>query len=101
MNVGRVCSATRHCQPGSGQAGSPSSITIDERTRRAGTRAYHIIHEVVLKPSGRPAGVKSHVNAGDFSSATSMPPCPWTIVLGRAVVPDEKRTNTGWSKGTG
>ena len=32
MNVGRVSSAIRHCQPRSGHAGSPSSITIDERT---------------------------------------------------------------------
>ena len=32
MKVGRVSSATRHCQPGSGHVGSPSSITIDDRT---------------------------------------------------------------------
>ena len=63
MKVGRVSSATRHCQPGSGQLGSPSSITIDERTRSAATSAFHIIQEVVLNQSRRPPGFRSQLSA--------------------------------------
>ena len=50
MKVGRVSSATRHCQPGSGHIGSPSIITIDDRTSSAETSAFHIIQEVVREP---------------------------------------------------
>ena len=63
MKVGRVSSATRHCQPRSGQPGSPSSITIDDRTRSAATSAFHIIHEVVLNQSRRPPGFRSQLKA--------------------------------------
>ena len=101
MKVGRVSSATRHCQPRSGHAGSPSSITIDERTSSAATSAFHIIHEVVLNHSRRPPGFRSQLNACAFDSSSRMPPCPWTIAFGRPVVPDEKSTNSGWSNATG
>ena len=101
MNVGRVSSATRHCQPRSGHAGSPSSITIDERTRSAATSAFHIIHEVVLNQSRRPPGLRSQLNACALRYSSRMPPCPWTIAFGRPVVPDENSTNSGWSNATG
>ena len=101
MNVGRVSSATRHCQPRSGQPGSPSSITIDDRTRSAETSAFHIIHDVVLNQSSRPPGFRSQLNACALRSSSRIPPCPWTIAFGRPVVPDEKSTNSGWSNATG
>ena len=101
MNVGRVSSATRHCQPASGHAGSPSSITIDERTSSAATSAFHIIQEVVLNQSRRPPGLRSHVSACAFRLSSRIPPWPCTIAFGRPVVPDEKSTNTGWSNATG
>ena len=101
MKVGRVSSATRHCQPGSGHVGSPSSITIDDRTRSAATSAFHIIHEVVLNQSRRPPGFRSQLNACALRYSSRMPPCPWTMAFGRPVVPDEKSTNSGWSKATG
>ena len=61
MKVGRVSSATRHCQPTSGHVGSPSSITIDDRTSSAATSAFHIIQEVVLNQSRRPPGFRSQL----------------------------------------
>ena len=35
-----------------------------------------------------------------FRCSRRMPPCPWTIGFGRPVVPDEKRTYSGWSNGS-
>ena len=101
MNVGRVSSAIRHCQPMSGHAGSPSSMTIDERTRSAATSAFHIIHDVVLNQRRRPPGLRSQLNECALRYSSRMPPCPWTIAFGRPVVPDENSTNSGWSNATG
>ena len=101
MKVGRVSSATRHCQPTSGHVGSPSSITIDDRTSSAATSAFHIIQEVVLNQSRRPPGFRSQLNACALRFSSRMPPWPWTIAFGLPVVPDEKSTNSGWSKATG
>ena len=101
MKVGRVSSATRHCQPEVGPAGSPSSITIDERTSSAATSAFHIIQEVVLNQSRRPPGFRSQLKACALHSSSRIPPCPCTIAFGRPVVPDEKSTNSGWSNATG
>ena len=101
MKLGFVSSATRHCHPASGQTGSPSSMTIDDRTRSAATSAFHIIQEVVEYQSRRPPGFRSQLKACALSSSSRMPPWPCTIAFGRAVVPDEKSTNSGWSNATG
>ncbi len=36
-----------------------------------------------------------------FRCSSRIPPWPWTIAFGRPVVPDEYRTQSGWSNGTG
>ena len=101
MKVGRVSSASRHCQPGSGHAGSPSSMTIDERTMSAATSACHIIQEVVVNHCRRPPGLRSQLSACALKYSSRIPPWPWTMAFGMPVVPDENSTLSGWSKATG
>ena len=101
MKVGRVSSATRHCQPGSGQVGSPSSITIDERTRSAATSAFHIIHEVVREPEQAAARLQIPAERVRLEVLEQDAAVPVHDRLRRPVVPDENSTNSGWSKATG
>ena len=61
MHVTRASAATRHCQPGSGHSGSPSSITRDERMSSADTSVFHIIQVVVLNQRKRAPGFRSHI----------------------------------------
>ena len=100
ITVGRSSSASRHCSSRSGQAGSPSSITIDERSRSAETSAFHIIQAVVENHSRRPPGLRSQPRPWFLWCSISCSPWPWTIALGRPVVPEENSTYRGWSTGT-
>ena len=63
--------------------------------------AFHIIQEVVLNQSRRPPGFRSQLKAFALRLSSRMPPWPWTMAFGGPVVPDEKSTNSGWSKATG
>jgi hypothetical protein len=101
MQVGRVSSASRHCQPASGHAGSPSSMTIDARWSSAATSAVHIIQEVVENHSSRPPGLRSQLRGCALRYSSRMPPWPCTMAFGMPVVPEEKSTLSGWSKATG
>ena len=92
MKVGSVSSARRHWNDGSGHIGSPSIITIEERTSSAETSAFHIIQAVVENQSSRPPGLRSHPRPTPLRCSTSWPPWPWTIALGSPVVPEEKST---------
>ena len=92
MKLARVSSASRHWNEGSGHSGSPSIITIDARTSRADTSAFHIIHAVVENHSRRPPGLRSQPRPTPLRCSMSWPPWPCTIAFGSPVVPDEKST---------
>ena len=100
MTDGRVSAASRHCCARSGQAGSPSSITIELRNSSADTSAFHIIHAVVVNQNSRPPGFRSQPSPRFLTCSKRIPPCPCTIAFGSPVVPDEKSTYSGWSNGT-
>ena len=90
--VARVSSAKRHWKERSGHSGSPSSMTIDDRSSSAETSAFHIIHAVVENHIRRPPGLRSQPRPCPLWCSSSCPPWPWTIALGRPVVPEENRT---------
>ena len=100
ITVGCSSSASRHCSSRSGHAGSPSSITIDERSSSPATSAFHIIHAVVENHSSRPPGLRSQPSPRFLWCSISWPPWPWTIAFGSPVVPEENSTYSGWSNGT-
>jgi hypothetical protein len=101
MNVGLVSCARCHSRVRSGQAGSPSTITIEARTSSAETSAFHIIHAVLVYHSSRLPAVRFQLRPMVFRCSTSRPPWPWTMALGGPVVPEENSTVMGWSNGTG
>jgi len=73
----------------------PSTITIEARVRSVETRAVHIIQAVVVNHSRRSPGRRSQLKAWFFKCSIRIPPWQCTIALGRPVVPDEKRTQSG------
>ena len=101
IRVAPVCAARRHCQRRSGCSGLPSIITIEARTSRPETSAFHIIQAVVENQRIRSPAWRSQLSAWFFRCSSRIPPWLCTIAFGLPVVPEEKSTHRGWSNGTG
>ena len=99
--VGRTSAAIRHCASRSGHIGLPSRHTIDAPVSNVDTRAFHIIHAVVVNHISRSPGPRSQLSTWFLYASRMIPPWPCTIAFGRPVVPDENSTHSGWSNGTG
>ncbi len=99
--VMRARSARRHRASGPGCMGLPSKSTTVEPTVSPDTSRFHIIQPVVLNQKNRSPGPRSRCRASCFMCSSRMPPWPWTIGLGRPVVPEEYRIHIGASKAIG
>ena len=75
--------------------------TTAEPTRSPDTQKFHIIQPVVVYQKNRSSGPRSKCRPRTLACSSRMPPCPCTMGLGLPVVPEEKRTYSGWSKATG
>ncbi len=71
------------------------------RNNSASTSAIHIIQAVVVYQSIPSPGCWSQLRPWFLHASIRMPPWRCTIAFGSPVVPEEKRTQSGWSKATG
>ncbi len=103
ISVAPVSSASRHCHPRSGYAGSPSTITMVAPTRSPETSAFHIIHAVVeyhstTSPRRGPrrargsSGARARSPRARARSPSAFPSCPR-----RRARPGGGRTRLAWS----
>jgi hypothetical protein len=67
----------------------PSYNTIAASVRSPDTRKFHIIQPVVVNQKMRSPACPSTCRFSFLRCSRRIPPCPWTIALGRPVVPDE------------
>src|SRR6185436_4797641 len=84
--VTRASAAKSHSRAGSGW---PPYNTIVAPASSPPTRKFHIIQPVVVNQKKRSPGERLWCSASDLRCSSRMPPCPWTIGLGRPVVPEE------------
>ena len=96
-----VAAAKRHRASRSGWAGLPSHSSTVDPSSSPPARKFHIIQPVVVNQKKRSSAVRSRWSDSALRCSRTMPPWPWTIGLGRPVVPDEYRIHSGWSKATG
>ena len=88
-----------------GPEGLPSNMHTVVPPSSAPICEFHMIQPVELcqkyrSPVSAP-GPTSLCRAPDLSASTITPPWPWTMALGRPVVPLEYTIQSGWSKGSG
>ena len=65
------------------------------------TEAFHMTQLVLEYQNIRSPGRMSRCSDSAGRMETTVPPWLWTIPLGVPVVPEEKSTHSGWSKGRG
>ena len=99
-SVTRASAAIRHCCRRSGKSGLPSTTTMAARRSSADIQMFHIAHAVVVNHSEQSPGRTSRWKACVLKCSSRIPPWPCTMAFGSPVVPEEKSTYSGWSKGT-
>jgi hypothetical protein len=66
----------------------PSKRTIEAGVSSTPTRKFHIIQPVVVNQKTRSSSCASRCRFIFLRCSSRMPPWPWTIGLGRPVVPE-------------
>src|SRR3990170_1019184 len=92
--------ARRHSLSRDGYDGLPSYNTTAAPVAKPPTSQFHIIHPHVVNQNSRSPGWRSLWRRCSVRCLSRIPPAPWTMLLGRPVVPDEYMTYSGWSKGS-
>src|SRR3982750_2324814 len=93
--------ATCQTRSRSGWAGFPSSRTIAAPRSSPETRMFQTTQLVLPTTSNRSPGHRSECRPRVLRCWSTTPPWRWTMPLGTPVVPEENRTHSGWSNGSG